>query len=120
MLRANEKKDFILHFDPYNEEHVDMFMYYKQKQCLPMNHDFADPIARYDVVCARISNKIVHSWSDEIEKSTNYRRLKTPRNLGRDELKQRSKPKNRLCLLCDVNTDDENRMCKPPKLCIIL
>lgn len=70
------KKDFVLHFDPYNEDHVDIFMYYKKKSYLPLNVFFKEPIAKYEVVCERISNKIVHSWSDEIEKRNNQYRAR--------------------------------------------
>ena len=117
------KQDFVLHFDPYNEDHVDIFMYYKKKTYLPLNIFFNEPIAKYEVVCERISNKIVHSWSDEIEKRNNRRKtrsrsgssdgLTTPRIIGNE-----NKKCSRVCFVCEDNRD-ENEMCKAPR-CIIL
>ena len=118
------KLDFVLHFDPYNEDHVDIFMYYKKKTHLPLNQYFREPVAKYEVVCERISNKIVHSWSNEIEKRNERSRyrcrssdgLTTPRIIG--TVAGNKKKKSRVCFVCDGN-DNENGICKAPR-CIIL
>lgn len=114
-----EKQDFVLYFDPYNEEHVDIFMYYKKKMHLPLNAIFIEPVAKYEVVCERISNKIVHSWSNELETRNGRTRY---RNRSSDGLMTHrtivNKKRSRLCFVCEEN-DGENVMCKAPR-CIIL
>ena len=58
--------DFIHDFDPYDENHINTFMYFKNTGNLPEGHPFKELRARDDIVLQLISNKIVHAWSREI------------------------------------------------------
>lgn len=69
-MRQNRNNDFVQYFNPYNEEHVHLFIKYKQTGILPNNNEFNPPLARYDIVCSNISNKITKEWYDNL--STKY------------------------------------------------
>lgn len=66
-----EKLDFVFNFDPYDAEHVEHFMTYKQFGYLPTNHIFESPRGKYESITAIISNKIVHSWNEQLNKHNN-------------------------------------------------
>ena len=60
--------DFIHDFDPYDENHIDTFMYFKNTGKLPENHCFKEVKAKDEIVLQLISNKIVHAWGRELNK----------------------------------------------------
>lgn len=60
--------DFIHDFDPYDENHINTFMSFKNTGKLPEEHCFNEVKAKDEIVLQLISNKIVHAWSKEINK----------------------------------------------------
>lgn len=104
--KENKRKNFINNFDPYNDEHMHCFMYYKKKHTLPPNLEFEDITANYDIACALISNKIVYAWyerMDIIERGE----IETPRTRSSSG-SSNSSSKDRSCLPVDTGGGEKN------------